>query len=87
MEFQYAFFAVFAAIVAYWLFQVSTKGFKGALFGGAIERTVGGITLARRGILGTAAMRKPAPAFSAETRAEVDYLLARLAKHDPRARI
>ena len=40
----------------------------------------------RRGILSTAAMRKPAPAFTAETRAEVDYLLARLAKHDPRAK-
>jgi len=32
-------------------------------------------------------MRKPAPAFSAETRADVDYLLARLAKHDPRAKV
>ncbi len=52
MEFQYIFLAIFAAIIAYWLFQVSTKGFKGALFGGAIERTVGEITLARRGILG-----------------------------------
>jgi 4-hydroxy-tetrahydrodipicolinate synthase len=43
--------------------------------------------LQRRGVLSTAAMRKPAPSFTAETRAEVDYLLARLAKHDPRARI
>jgi 4-hydroxy-tetrahydrodipicolinate synthase len=43
--------------------------------------------LQKRGILSTAAMRKPAPAFSAETRAEVDYLLARLAKRDPRAKI
>jgi 4-hydroxy-tetrahydrodipicolinate synthase len=43
--------------------------------------------LQRRGILSTATMRKPAPAFSAETRAEVDYLLARLARHDPRARV
>jgi hypothetical protein len=51
VEFQYIFFAIFAAIVAYWLYQVSTKGFKGAFFGGAIERTVGEITLARRGIL------------------------------------
>jgi 4-hydroxy-tetrahydrodipicolinate synthase len=43
--------------------------------------------LQRRGVLSTAVMRKPAPAFSAATRAEVDYLLARLAKHDPRARL
>jgi 4-hydroxy-tetrahydrodipicolinate synthase len=43
--------------------------------------------LQRRGILSTAAMRKPAPAFSAETRAEVDFLLARLARRDPRAKL
>jgi 4-hydroxy-tetrahydrodipicolinate synthase len=43
--------------------------------------------LQRRGVLSTAAMRKPAPAFSAETRAEVDYLLARLAKRDPRVKL
>src|SRR5437868_9139201 len=43
--------------------------------------------LQRRGILSTAAMRKPAPAFSAETRSEVDYLMARLARRDPRARL
>jgi 4-hydroxy-tetrahydrodipicolinate synthase len=41
----------------------------------------------KRGVLSSWTMRKPAPAFSAETKAEVDYLLARLAKHDPRARI
>jgi len=43
--------------------------------------------LVRRGILSTATMRKPAPAFSAETRADVDYLLARLAKRDPRVKL
>ncbi len=43
--------------------------------------------LQRRGILASAAMRKPAPVFSAETRGEVDYLLARLARRDPRARV
>jgi 4-hydroxy-tetrahydrodipicolinate synthase len=43
--------------------------------------------LVRRGVLSTATMRKPAPAFSAETRAEVDYLLARLAKRDPKAKV
>jgi 4-hydroxy-tetrahydrodipicolinate synthase len=43
--------------------------------------------LQRRGVLSTAAMRKPAPAFSAETRADVDYLLTRLAKRDPRVKL
>src|SRR6185369_13364641 len=43
--------------------------------------------LQRRGVLSTAVMRKPAPSFTAETRAEVDYLLARLAKHAPRAKV
>ena len=41
--------------------------------------------LQRRGVLATAVMRKPAPAFTPETRADVDYLLARLAKRDTRA--
>jgi 4-hydroxy-tetrahydrodipicolinate synthase len=43
--------------------------------------------LVRRGVLSSPAMRKPAPAFSAESRADVDYLLARLAKHDARAKV
>lgn len=43
--------------------------------------------LKRRGVLTSAAMRKPAPAFSPETRAEVDYLLQRLARRDERARL
>ena len=43
--------------------------------------------LVRRGVLSSPAMRKPAPAFSAESRAEVDYLLARLVKHDPRIKL
>jgi 4-hydroxy-tetrahydrodipicolinate synthase len=43
--------------------------------------------LKRRGVLSTAAMRKPASAFTPETRAEVDYLLARLAMRDPRAKL
>jgi len=43
--------------------------------------------LMRRGVLSSWTMRKPAPQFSAETKAEVDYLLARLAKHDPRAKV
>jgi 4-hydroxy-tetrahydrodipicolinate synthase len=43
--------------------------------------------LMKRGVLSSWAMRKPAPAFSPETKAEVDYLLARLARHDPRAKV
>jgi 4-hydroxy-tetrahydrodipicolinate synthase len=41
--------------------------------------------LQRRGVLATAVMRKPAPVFTPETRADVDYLLARLARRDRRA--
>jgi 4-hydroxy-tetrahydrodipicolinate synthase len=43
--------------------------------------------LVRRGILSSPAMRKPAPAFSKESRAEVDYLLNRLARRDPRVKL
>jgi 4-hydroxy-tetrahydrodipicolinate synthase len=41
----------------------------------------------RRGILASDAQRKPAAAMSVAARAEVDYLLARLARIDPRARL
>ena len=41
--------------------------------------------LQRRGLLASAAMRQPAPALSATARAEVEHLLGRLARHDPRA--
>ena len=43
--------------------------------------------LMRRGVLSSWTMRKPAPIFSNETRAEVEYLLGRLAKRDSRANI
>lgn len=39
----------------------------------------------RRGLLTSAAQRKPAATMSATARAEVDHLLRRLARHDPRA--
>jgi 4-hydroxy-tetrahydrodipicolinate synthase len=39
----------------------------------------------RRGLLGSPAQRKPGGALSALAKAEVDYLLQRLARHDPRA--
>lgn len=41
--------------------------------------------LKRRGILASDAMRKPFTPLTATGRAEVDYLLDRLARHDPRA--
>jgi 4-hydroxy-tetrahydrodipicolinate synthase len=41
----------------------------------------------RRGIIACAAQRKPAAAMSATARAEVDHLLARLARKDPRAKV
>jgi 4-hydroxy-tetrahydrodipicolinate synthase len=43
--------------------------------------------LMKRGAIASDAQRKPAAALSAAARAEVDYLLARLAKRDPRARL
>src|SRR5438105_8815321 len=43
--------------------------------------------LMRRGLLSCAAMRKPAAALTATARAEVEHLLARLARHDARARL
>ena len=41
--------------------------------------------LMRRGLLSSAAQRKPAAPLSAAARAEVEHLLRRLARHDPRA--
>jgi 4-hydroxy-tetrahydrodipicolinate synthase len=43
--------------------------------------------LMRRGLLSSDAQRKPAAAMSATATAEVEYLLARLARHDPRAHL
>ncbi|MDE2369335.1 MAG: dihydrodipicolinate synthase family protein [Burkholderiales bacterium] len=43
--------------------------------------------LMRRGILACAAQRKPAAALPAAALAEVEHLLQRLARHDPRARL
>ncbi|GLK54582.1 4-hydroxy-tetrahydrodipicolinate synthase [Methylopila capsulata] len=41
----------------------------------------------RRGFIASAAQRKPGAALSARAKAEVDYLLARLAAKDPRAAV
>ena len=43
--------------------------------------------LMRRGIIACETLRKPGAQLTAAARAEVDYLLARLAKKDPRARV
>jgi 4-hydroxy-tetrahydrodipicolinate synthase len=43
--------------------------------------------LMRRGILGCDVQRRPAAGLTPAARAEIDYLLARLARHDPRARV
>ena len=43
--------------------------------------------LMRRGLLASDAQRKPAAAMSATAKTEVEYLLARLARHDPRANL
>jgi len=41
--------------------------------------------LKRRGVIATDVQRKPAQMLSAAAKAEVDYLLGRLAKRDKRA--
>jgi 4-hydroxy-tetrahydrodipicolinate synthase len=43
--------------------------------------------LMRRGLLASDAQRKPSAGLSASAKAEIDYLLVRLAKHDPRAKV
>lgn len=43
--------------------------------------------LMRRGVLASDTQRKPWPALSATARAEVDYLLSRIARHDSRAAV
>lgn len=50
MKPEYLFFVVFGAVALYFVFQISTKGFRGALFGGDVEHTYGDVTLQRRGL-------------------------------------
>jgi 4-hydroxy-tetrahydrodipicolinate synthase len=52
-----------------------------------IGLTVRKYLLFRRGLIQCAALRQPAAALSATARAEVEHLLARLGRHDPRARL
>ena len=44
-------------------------------------------TMMKRGILASDAQRKPGPGLTAAAKAEVDYLLGRVAKGDPRAKV
>ena len=44
-------------------------------------------TMMKRGILASDAQRKPGAALSAMAKTEVDYLLSRVARRDPRAKI
>jgi 4-hydroxy-tetrahydrodipicolinate synthase len=43
--------------------------------------------LMRRGAIAHDTQRKPATGLTATARAEIDYLLGRLARHDPRAKL
>ena len=43
--------------------------------------------LMRRGVIASDAQRRPAGAMTATAKAEVEYLLSRVARHDPRARL
>lgn len=43
--------------------------------------------LKRRGVITSDAQRKPAQMLTATAKAEVDYLLGRIARHDPRAKL
>jgi 4-hydroxy-tetrahydrodipicolinate synthase len=43
--------------------------------------------LMRRGVIASETLRKPGAPLTAAARAEVDYLLSRLAKRDARARL
>jgi 4-hydroxy-tetrahydrodipicolinate synthase len=43
--------------------------------------------LMRRGVIASDAQRRPGAAMSATAREEVEFLLARLARHDPRAKL
>jgi hypothetical protein len=46
------FWVFFALVVGYMFYQVATKGFKGAIFGGQIEKTYGTIEQEATGITG-----------------------------------
>jgi hypothetical protein len=54
MNVEYIFFAVFGAVVLHLLYQVISKGgFRGAIFGAPVIRTIGAMDLGRKGLLRT----------------------------------
>ena len=52
-----------------------------------VGRAVRKYIMMRRGLLTSAAQRKPAAPLTATAREEVEHLLARLARHDSRAKL
>ncbi|MFC3127722.1 dihydrodipicolinate synthase family protein [Pseudoroseomonas globiformis] len=52
---------------------------------GAVGLAVRKYVMAKRGIIASDAQRKPGASLSAKAKAEVEYLLSRVAKHDKRA--
>ena len=52
---------------------------------GALGLAVRKYVMMRRGVLDSDSQRKPEAPLSAAAKAEVDFVLARLAPHDPRA--
>jgi hypothetical protein len=54
VKFEYIFFAVFGLVVLNLLYRVvKNRGFRGAMFGAAVARTVGEVDLGRRGMVRT----------------------------------
>ena len=54
MKFEYLFFAVVALFGLHLLYQVvRNRGFRGAMFGAPVARTIGELDLGRRGMLRT----------------------------------
>lgn len=49
--FNNLFFVIFGAILLYFLYQIFTKGFKGAAFGGRINKTYGEISLQKQFVM------------------------------------
>ena len=48
---EYIFFGIFALVAGYMLYQIATKGLKGAFFGGRIEKTYGEVDLEKQSII------------------------------------
>lgn len=51
-QIEYLFWIPFALVIGYLFYQVATKGFKGAIFGGHIEKSYGTIDQETTGLMG-----------------------------------